>query len=122
MASREGFALTETLMEVLSVTGVSRDREDRLVETVRSELVRFTEDQVLHYLAADEFAESPEALAFDPAEGIEIRVSTGKAGWSATAAHEALGRSAGCAVYFGDAVPPPVPVRPAAPGEVACTD
>jgi hypothetical protein len=140
MANREGFALTEVLMEVLSVTalvvmpaligvqsslaasGLSEARTDRHIETLRSELRALAEQQVLHYLDDGSFAQNPADLGVEPPQGVILSVDAGPHGWSATAAHEALDDRAGCVVFFGAVAPPSTPVRPDVPGAVACTE
>jgi hypothetical protein len=140
MADRDGFAFTETLMEIVSVTtlvvmptligvqssiaasGLSEAREERLVETLRSDLGSLAEHQVLHYLSEEEFATSVGQLSFETTEGVRISVRAAEDGWSATAIHDELGSAAGCAVYFGAMAPPAKPVRPRVPGEVVCTE
>ena len=54
-------------------------------------------------------------------EGVNVAPAGTSSGWSATATHDALGGSEGCAIYYGTATAPSSPTAPSAEGEVACT-
>ena len=52
-----------------------------------------------------------------------MTIAANTSGWSATATHDALGDSEGCAIYYGDGGSAPTvgTATPTQPGEMACT-
>jgi hypothetical protein len=140
MANGKDSALLEFLMDAVSVTALlvmvaligvqstravsslGQARADRHFAAMKADLAAVTERQILHYLDASEFAESPEDLSFVGSDGVAIAVTSSDEGWAATASHVALGSEHGCAVFFGVAPIPDGPAVPEAPGQVACTE
>jgi hypothetical protein len=139
MARRKRFAVLDFLMEAVCITALvamlalmgfqsstamtflSQQRSARQLADLKSTLERVAERQALHYLDSSEFAGSGDHLQVPSPSGVAIHLSASERGWSATAVHEELGRSRGCAVFFGAVTPPSGPVTPDAPGEVYCT-
>ena len=97
-------------------------RVDRSFAAMRAVLSDIAARQALYYLDAAAFADSPDELRFVGAEGVAVVLSSDDEGWAATASHEALGSDEGCAIFFGDVIPPESPVRPARPGQVVCSE
>ncbi len=140
MSSRGGFSIVEALMETVSVgalllmvalfvvqseMAVSRlaeVRAERHYTALKLDLQQVAERQIRHFLERDAFAVSTDALNFEGTEGSRISVTASGGGWAAAASHDALGPSAGCAIYHGTPVETELPVLPSAPLQVACTD
>jgi len=106
----------------MAITKGSVARSGRRFAAMRAALADISERQALHYLDAAAFADSPDALRFEGAEGVAVVLSSDEGGWSATASHVALRSDEGCAIFFGDMAPPEFPVRPSRPGQVACSE
>lgn len=138
-ANDEGFVVVEFLMQGLSIGGilvvlamiavqsgmatsrVSTTRAEAHMAAVKSDLQNLSDRQAIHYADVASFAGSLVALSFENSEGVAIDLEASPSGWSGVATHEALGKGFGCAFYIGAVPAPTEPVRPAAPGEVACT-
>jgi hypothetical protein len=140
MAGKSRFVLIELLMEAVCVTGLlvmialmafqssaaasalTSERAARHLAAMKSDLRRVAEQQVLHYLDSSEFAHSPEDLRFVSSDGVAIELTGSEDGWAATASHDRLGESHGCAIFYGSVRAPSTPVAPRGPGEVFCTE
>ena len=135
----EGFVVVEFLMQGLSLGGIlvvlamiavqsgmatsraSTTRAEAHMAAVKADLQNLSDRQAIHYADVAAFAASLSALQFQNTDGVAIELETSPSGWSGVATHEALGKSYGCTFYVGGVPVPTEPVRPAAPGEVACT-
>jgi len=105
-----------------AISKKSMERSDRRFAAMRAALADIAERQTLHYLDGGAFADSPDALQFEGAEGVAVVLSSDEGGWAATASHVAFGNDERCAIYFGDMAPPESPVRPSRPGQVVCSE
>jgi len=54
------------------------------------------------------------------AVNIDGHITATTSGWAATATHDALDATLGCAIYYGNASAPGGPGEPTAPGEISC--
>ena len=138
MSRRSPFSLVELSMQLVTVVAlaamfgivglqssmavdfVSEVRSRQHLQAVRGQLSQAAERQVEHLLATEAFATSPADLEVVPVDGVVMSMTASATGWTAVASHPALGDDAGCAVFLGDP-PATLPVRPARPGQVACT-
>ena len=139
MRNDRGFVLVEVLMDglamsallvVVALMGVqsvitfprwSESRMEAQVSALSLELENLYAQQALHFADRGVFATSLEELGFVPSEGVRMSLTASPRGWSATARHDRLDPSHGCAVFHGVALAPTHPVRPAVRGRVACT-
>jgi hypothetical protein len=140
VASRRRYKVVELLGRALSIVAlglmmsvfgiyftvsarrISEIRAERLIAELRRDLERSAERQIVHYLDEQAFSSSLEGLRLPLEDGVVLSLTGSEEGWSATASHVALGEDRGCAVFLGSVPAPTDPVRPPAPGQVACTD
>lgn len=103
--------------------GADREAPTPSLDVLRADLEGLFRLQEEHYRNHGVFAGLPSMLGFTTAEGVQVSmVSTGDA-WSGTAVPAAgAGEGPGCAVYVGDIPAPRIPVQPAEPGRVTCSE
>lgn len=109
-----------TLQGSRAVDFVSTVRSRNHMQTLRGQLSVATERQVEHLLETESFAATPAELDVLPIGGVVLSMTADADGWTAVAFHPALGVDQGCAVFLGEP-PTSLPVQPAVPGQVACT-
>ena len=139
MRNDRGFVLVEVLMDGLAMCALlvvvanmgvqsviafprwSESRMEAQVSVLGLELENLHAQQALHFADRGVFATSLEELRFVPSDGVRMSLTASPDGWSATARHDGLDPSHGCAVFHGAALAPTHPVRPVRRGRVACT-
>lgn len=117
--SRAGFTIIELFVVILivgvlaalAVPNLSSARQEALYATVQQDLRNLGAAQERYYQDARAYAQSLGELDFQPTEGTQVDVipQSTEQGWAATAIHTALEAGQGCAIYLGDADPPPLP-------------
>jgi len=128
MSKKSGFTLIELLIVVviigilasIAIPKFNASREKSFVSTMKADLKNLATYQEMHHNGAYTYSTSLSTLEMVPSVGVTITINeaTGT-GWSATAAHAALGADQ-CGVYQGNAVA--VGGDPgAAAGVVGCT-
>jgi prepilin-type N-terminal cleavage/methylation domain-containing protein len=130
MRDNKGFTLIELLIVVviigilaaIAIPKFSATREKAYFAAMKSDLKNLASQQEIYY--SDNYAYSASAadLAFTNSDGVIVTpASVSSSGWAATAYHQALGTTEGCAIFYGTATAPSAPAAPTQPGEVACT-
>jgi prepilin-type N-terminal cleavage/methylation domain-containing protein len=126
---RAGFTLIEVLIVVviigilaaIAIPKFASTKEKSYVAVMRSDLRNlavaqeaYSSDNNTYYAGAVPNA----ALIYNPSSGVTVTITEGTAsGWGATAAY-AVGTPRTCAIFYGNASPPPPAT---AEGQVACT-
>jgi prepilin-type N-terminal cleavage/methylation domain-containing protein len=130
MRDNKGFTLIELLIVVviigilaaIAIPKFSATREKAYFAAMKSDLKNLASQQEIYY--SDTYAYTTDAadLGFVNSDGVLVAIpgATGS-GWSASAYHQALGTTEGCAIYYGTATAPTSPTTPSQPGEIACT-
>ncbi|MGI9625631.1 MAG: type IV pilin protein [Longimicrobiales bacterium] len=129
MQDRKGFTLIELLIVVviigilaaIAIPKFSATREKAYFAAMKSDMKNLASQQEIYYSTNYTYSGSETNLGFVESEGVNVTPTGSTSGWSATATHDALGASEGCAIYYGTATPPTTPAGPSAEGEVACT-
>jgi prepilin-type N-terminal cleavage/methylation domain-containing protein len=129
MRDNKGFTLIELLVVVvvlgilaaIAIPKFSAAREKAYFAAVKSDVKNLASQQEIYYAENQSYTTSTVDLAFVESDGVNLSVTASLTGWSATATHDALLSSQGCAIYYGSATPPTSPVTPAGPGQIACT-
>jgi len=110
---RAGFTLIELLIVVV-IIGIlaavalpkfSQARKRAMFTTLASDLTNLRQEQELYYQSGTGFAyaSTVTALAFTPTTGVNIAITgADNFAWAATATHDALAATEGCAIWFGD--------------------
>jgi prepilin-type N-terminal cleavage/methylation domain-containing protein len=128
MRDQKGFTLIELLIVVviigilaaIAIPKFSATREKAYFAAMKSDLKNLASQQEIYYADNYTYTTSTTNLGFVESEAINVGIAATTSGWSATATHDALGGSLGCAIYYGSATAPGSPVAPSAAGEVAC--
>ena len=130
MQDRKGFTLIELLIVVviigilaaIAIPKFSATREKAYFAAMKSDVKNLASQQEIYYATNYSYSSSAGDLGYVESEGVNVAASGSTSGWSATATHDALGTSEGCAIYYGTATAPTVgTATPTAQGEVACT-
>ena len=130
MRDNKGFTLIELLIVVviigilaaIAIPKFSATREKAYFAAMKSDLKNLASQQEIYYADAYAYTNLTTDLAFTMSTGVTVNIAATSSGWDATATHQALGTSEGCALYYGTVASPPTsPVAPSQPGEVACT-
>ena len=129
MQDRKGFTLIELLIVVviigilaaIAIPKFSATREKAYFAAMKSDIKNLASQQEIYYSTHYTYSSSETDLGFVESEGVNVVPAGTASGWSATATHDALGGTQGCAIYYGTATAPSSPTAPSAQGEVACT-
>lgn len=129
MQDRKGFTLIELLIVVviigilaaIAVPKFSATREKAYVSAMKADLKNLQTQQELFYADNSyQYTSDQVALEFTVSDGVTVLIAgVGSTGWSATAAHAALGAATTCGVFVGSATSPDATAIPN-PGVVAC--
>jgi Tfp pilus assembly protein PilE len=107
-------------LAAIAIPKFSATREKAYFAAMKSDLKNLASQQEIYYADNYTYTTSTTNLGFVESEAINVGITATTSGWSATATHDALGGSLGCAIYYGSATAPGSPVSPSAAGEVAC--
>ncbi len=130
----EGFTLIE-LMVVTMIIGLlaagalprfDSARERTQFAAIQQDLRNLGASQERYYQGETSYALDLDDLDFEASNGVEVVVQEATSqGWSAMATHVSLPAGRGCAIYLGNALPPPVPgggAHSGDPGVIECSD
>ena len=130
MYNQQGFTLIELLI-VLVIVGIlsaiaipqfSATREKAYFAAMKSDVRNLAAQQELYYATNYNYTSALTELGFVSSEAVNVTSAASSSGWSATATHDALGTTRGCAIYYGTATAPRIgTVSPSAEGQVVCT-
>ena len=129
MRDNKGFTLIELLIVVviigilaaIAIPKFSATREKAYFAAMKSDIKNLASQQEIYYSDAYSYTSSTTALSFTNSPGVSVVIAATSSGWSASATHDALGSSEGCAMFYGTATAPAAPITPTQPGELACT-
>jgi type II secretion system protein G len=125
-----GFTLIELLIVVviigilaaIAIPKFSATREKAYFAAMKSDLKNLASQEEIYYADNYSYTSSTTGLAFTNSEAVNVAITASTSGWSASATHDALGASEGCAIYYGSGTAPTVgSATPGNPGEMACT-
>jgi prepilin-type N-terminal cleavage/methylation domain-containing protein len=128
MRDKKGFTLIELLIVVviigilaaIAIPKFSATREKAYFAAMKSDLKNLASQQEIYYADNYTYTTSTTNMGFVESEAVNVAITASTSGWSATATHDALGGTLGCAIYYGSSTAPSSPVAPGAAGEVAC--
>jgi prepilin-type N-terminal cleavage/methylation domain-containing protein len=130
MRDTKGFTLIELLIVVviigilaaIAIPKFSATREKAYFAAMKSDLKNLASQQEIYYADGYSYTDNSTDLSFVESEGVNVTISADTQWWNATATHDALTTSDGCAIYYGtNATAPSSPLTPDQPGQVACT-
>ena len=129
MRDNKGFTLIELLIVVviigilaaIAIPKFSATREKAYFAAMKSDLKNLASQQEIYYSDAYAYTNSTTGLGFVSSEGVNVSITAGTDGWSASNTHSALALTEGCAIYYGQGTAPTAPLAPTAAGEMACT-
>ena len=113
MQNRKGFTLIELLIVVviigilaaIALPKFGQTRERAYYTTMTADLTNLRSAQEMYYQTGGfTYASSLTDVDFSPSNGVNITIDAGSdnLAWAATATHNALGASLGCAIAYGD--------------------
>ena len=124
MQNRKGFTLIELLIVVviigilaaIALPKFGQTRERAYYTTLTADLSNLRSAQEMYYQTGD-FTYTTDlssaGVDFSESNGVNINVTTAdNLGWAATATHDALGGSLGCAIFYGDVAAGDIPSTP----------
>ena len=128
MRDTKGFTLIELLIVVviigilaaIAIPKFSATREKAYFAAMKSDLKNLASQQEIYYADAYQYTDDTNALSFVESEGVNVNVTSATQGWAASATHDALATSLGCAIYYGSGATVSSPTTPSQPGQVAC--
>ena len=129
MRDNKGFTLIELLIVVviigilaaIAIPKFSATREKAYFAAMKSDLKNLASQQEIYYADTYAYTSSVTGLGFVSSEGVNVAITAGTDGWSASNTHSALSTTEGCAIYYGQGTAPAAPIAPTAAGELACT-
>ena len=132
MRDNKGFTLIELLIVVviigilaaIAIPKFSATRERAYFAAMKSDLKNLATQQEIYYADHYTYSSNITDLGFVESEGVNVGwpAAPTNTGWSATATHDALVNTEGCAIYYGNATAPTLgTATPSAAGELACT-
>jgi len=127
MQDKKGFTLIELLIVVviigilaaIAIPKFSATREKAYFAAMKSDLKNLASQQEIYYSDNYTYSNSSTNLGFVQSEAVNVSITAGSTGWSATATHDALAGTLGCEIYYGDATAPGSFGATQA-GEIAC--
>ena len=129
MRDQKGFTLIELLIVVviigilaaIAIPKFSATREKAYFAAMKSDLKNLASQQEIYYADSYAYTNNETNLGFVESEAVNVTITNqSTSGWAATATHDALGGTLGCAIYYGNAAAPGGFGSPTAPGEIAC--
>jgi len=130
MRDNKGFTLIELLIVVviigilaaIAIPKFSATREKAYFAAMKSDLKNLASQQEIYYSDDYAYTTSFDDLGFVSSDGVNVDISDAtNVGWAASATHDALDASEGCAIYYGTGSTTTTPVAPSQAGELACT-
>ncbi len=127
MRDNKGFTLIELLIVVviigilaaIAIPKFSATREKAYFAAMKSDLKNLASQQEIYYSDTYEYTSDTASLGFVSSEGVNVTITAGTDGWSATAVHAAMTGEC-CAIYYGAATAPTSPTTPTAAGAMLC--
>lgn len=129
MRDQKGFTLIELLIVVviigilaaIAIPKFSATREKAYFAAMKSDLKNLASQQEIYYADSYSYTSNETNLGFVESEAVNVSITNvTTSGWAATATHDALGATLGCAIYYGNSTAPGGFGSPTAPGEIAC--
>ncbi len=129
MRDNKGFTLIELLIVVviigilaaIAIPKFSATREKAYFAAMKSDLKNLASQMEIYYADEYSYTNNTTSLGFVSSEGVNVTITAGTDGWSASNTHSALATTEGCAIYYGQGTAPSAPLAPSAAGEMACT-
>ena len=114
--NRQGFTLIELLIVVviigilaaIALPKFGQTREQAYYTTMTADLSNLRSAQEMYYQTNTDdpfsYTDDLQTLEYTPSNGVNVTITADEAdeGWSATATHDALGDSHGCAIFYGE--------------------
>ncbi|MDX1673207.1 MAG: prepilin-type N-terminal cleavage/methylation domain-containing protein [Longimicrobiales bacterium] len=131
MQNRKGFTLIELLIVVviigilaaIALPKFGQTRERAYYTTMTADLTNLRSAQEMYYQTTGNFSYASDltVLGFAASNGVNLTITgADNLAWAATATHNALGTSLGCAIAYGDIANSAVSY-PSTPGGTAVT-
>jgi prepilin-type N-terminal cleavage/methylation domain-containing protein len=110
MRDKKGFTLIELLIVVviigilaaIAIPKFSKTREKAYFAAMKSDLKNLASQQEIYYSDYYTYNSNETTIGFVASDAVNVTIAAGTSGWSATATHDALGGSLGCAIYYGE--------------------
>jgi Tfp pilus assembly protein PilE len=89
------------ILAAIAIPKFSATREKAYFAAMKSDLKNLASQQEIYYADYYTYTTNTTNLGFVESDAVHVAIAANNVGWSASATHDALTSSQGCAIYYG---------------------